>query len=73
METLMSALRTEEFGEEYAQCSFNWCSAKVDDLQFIRKLLDANDPRESEINNAVDLLLEERARLLGIMRTFVGE
>jgi hypothetical protein len=51
-----------------ADNNFQWCDARIFELQTARKLLEANDPRVTEVNHAIDLLFAERARLLGEMQ-----
>jgi hypothetical protein len=69
METLEMEIDVDKQAEDFAQakCSFNWCDARIFDLQMARKLLDDGDPRETEINNTLDLLFAEKERLLALM------
>lgn len=72
METIIEEPRIEQstddgLGFNHALDSLDWCSARIFELQTARKMLDENDPRYAQINETIDSLFAERARLLGVM------
>jgi hypothetical protein len=72
METLMSEPLTDSQAEDFAQAriSSEWCGARIFELQLARKALGPDSP--PEIDDAIDLLLQERERLLSVQKTLVG-
>lgn len=70
METIMERepeVTDDGSGFNHATSSSDWCSARIFELQIARKVLEVNDPRHAQINETIDLLFAERARLLGVM------